>query len=439
MDAAVDDHKAIGIVRVEEVQRGTLIRPHAVVVYVAVFHAHIAALAHTHRAVAAFIDVGISHRKITAVARLNAEDAAAVETAAVHRAALAAVKVQHPACAEAGLGRVSGGERFDMYAPAPGEAEHVCVARDGGKCGFAHARAPNGEVFHVMQHQFKPVIDLVPAIVRAVGVLAVIRRGREVEAAGGELDHCVRRDGGKQLVHGGDARLILCSSRGRPGGHAAAQQQRHGQHGGKYARAAFFIVHDLLQSFFQIFLLSREGGGCHARGQRPVGSHIQKRVAVGELFRPIHAAQQQLITAQLTGAVQLPADQPGEGVEPLGAEYRHGKPLVQRIAPTPVHQLMPQDVSQQLFVIDALRQGDDGMKDAEHQGRRVGGAAIKLRLSPRQGAVNPPVFLCRAAETPAHPGDEEHVACEIPRKTERCAHSPDSGPKRGRFEVDIIL
>ena len=71
---------------------------------------------------------------------------------------------------------------------------------------------------------------------------------------------------------------------------------------------------------------------------------MQKGVAVGLLFLPVHETQQHLVAAELTGAADFTPGEPGEGIEPLQRENRSGKPFIQGVSAPEVHQLMAQDV-----------------------------------------------------------------------------------------------
>ena len=174
VDAVFMDRDSFAVVHVEEEHGVPLACAGAVVVDVAVLHRHIAAGADGHRAVAAFVNLGGFDRDTVAFPCLNADGAAAVEAAVFNAHVVRHFKKQNAAHAPAGFCRVPGGEIFKRHVPAIADFQDVRVPRDGGQNGTPLPRAADRQILHVMQIQLKAVIGLVPAVIRTVGILAVV-------------------------------------------------------------------------------------------------------------------------------------------------------------------------------------------------------------------------------------------------------------------------
>lgn len=114
----------------------------------------------------------------------------------------------------------------------------------------------------------------------------------------------------------------------------------------------------MLQSVFQVFLFRGKGRGDHADRERAGCRHLQQRIPVSAPFLPCHGAQQRLVTAQLTGTVQLPAEDISQGVEPVSAEDEQRQPFIQRVMPPDMRQFMTQNIGEDLSLSKVDRQDD---------------------------------------------------------------------------------
>ena len=325
------------------------------------------------------------------------------------------------------------------------KADDIGIARDSGKYGFIHAFTAKSKVIRG-NHQLGRISalfvpDAVPGVTGAVRIRAVIGGGAEIILTGSKLDDGVRRDGGQQLVHacdtddlaGGFSRrfrriLLLCL---RAGSQSAAREEDEGQHGGQNPRPAFPVGHDLPEPLFQISLFRREGCRNHAGRKRRGGSHVQKGVAVGLLFLPVHGTQQHLVAAELTGAADLAPGEPGEGIEPLQRENRGGEPFIQGVTAPEVHELVAQNVGKLLCVQRTGRQDDAGVEHAAHQGRLQGIAAVQGGLLAGQGAVKLGKLRIRFPEASPQGMHEAGIREHRRSETEGCPCRPKAEPEGG--------
>ena len=280
-------------------------------------------------------------------------------------------------------------------------------------------------------------------------IRAVIGGGAEIILTGSKLDDGVRRDGGQQLVHacdtddlaGGFSRrfrctLLLCL---RAGSQSAAREEDEGQHGGQNPRPAFPVGHDLPEPLFQISLFRGEGCRNHAGRKRRGGSHVQKGVAVGLLFLPVHGTQQHLVAAELTGAADLAPGEPGEGIEPLQRENRGGEPFIQGVTAPEVHELVAQNVGKLLCVQRTGRQDDAGVEHAAHQGRLQRITGVQGRLPAGQGVVKLGKLCIRFPETSPQGMHEAGIREHRRSETEGCPCRPETEPEGGRAPVKGAL
>ena len=159
-----------------------------------------------HRAGAALVDLVALCGEIRGFRRQYPENAASEEPAVLHIDSLAAEEFQHRAGAHARAQGVVGGEAAHRDVPAVIEPDHVRVAGHRLDTGAVPARADDGEVFHSGDYKAGAVVHLVPVVILAA-VGAIARRHGQVIQPPVQINGGVRRDGGKEFVHGGDVDL----------------------------------------------------------------------------------------------------------------------------------------------------------------------------------------------------------------------------------------
>ena len=204
MDAAPDDHKAVGIGRIEEVDGAFLTFTGPVGIHVAVLHAHVAAAVDRHGAVAALIDFRSSYAEIGTILCPDADDTAAVQTAGIDGDRGTAVKIKNTACAETGFLCMPGGQTGHFNVPASAEGDDICITRICADYGFPDARTAQSKISDIPDLEFPSVIGFIPQIIRVPGFTAVISCFREAVGSFFQLNHGVRRNRGKQFIHGTD-------------------------------------------------------------------------------------------------------------------------------------------------------------------------------------------------------------------------------------------
>ena len=113
-----------------------------------------------------------------------------------------------------------------------------------------------------------------------------------------------------------------------------------------------------------------------------------------------------------------------------------GKPLVQRVPPPVVAELVAQDVLQRLRIGDPVGQNDPRGEDPEHQGCLQCGTDGKRRLSPGDAGIESLQLRLRAAQRRPEGAAKAQVGDHRPEKAEPSPQAPEGEPEQGRAPVD---
>ena len=134
-----------------------------------------------------------------------------------------------------------------------------------------------------------------------------------------------------------------------------------------------------------------------------------------------------LVTAQLTGPAQLPANHIGQGVKPLNGEHRHGKPLVNNVVPAKMYQFVEENVLKHFLTVAALRQQYFRLQHAyQHWRFQIFGQQQPglLPQALKLPGILPQQFLCHTAPRPHY---KSPVAQQIPVKGADGPRRPEQG------------
>ena len=178
----------------------------------------------------------------------------------------------------------------------------------------------------------------------------------------------------------------------------------------------FWLFHDKIHPFFQLFSGFAHGGGGVENADGGVGDRCQKGFAIGNALGLSQLLQGGFITGQLAVPFGHHGSQPHQRVKPVDAQTQAANPCPEMVAMLQVGQLVGQNMIQGLGVGGAFRgQIDSGAE----QSRQTRGGHIG-----RDPHRNRTAAIVKQHRSPLRPAQKQQIGDQKPSGQQRCAADP---------------